>query len=39
MGCGSLIGAVALLFVKFESTSEALVPGGGSGELARKSTS
>jgi len=24
MGCGSLLGAVALLFVKFESTSEAL---------------
>jgi MFS transporter, AAHS family, vanillate permease len=27
MGCGSLVGAVALLFVKYESTSEALVPG------------
>ena len=27
MGCGSLVGAIALLFVKFESTSEA-VPGG-----------
>lgn len=26
MGCGSLIGAIALLFVKFESTSEATVP-------------
>ncbi|HEX6397687.1 MAG TPA: MFS transporter [Steroidobacteraceae bacterium] len=26
MGCGSLIGAIALLFVKFESTSEAAVP-------------
>ena len=23
MGCGSLLGAIALLFVKFESTSEA----------------
>ena len=27
MGCGSLAGAVALLFVKFENTSEAVVPG------------
>jgi MFS family permease len=26
MGCGSLIGAIALLFVKFESTSEAVTP-------------
>jgi predicted MFS family arabinose efflux permease len=26
MGCGSLLGAAALLFVKFESTSEASVP-------------
>jgi len=26
MGCGSLIGAFALLFVKFENTSEAAVP-------------
>jgi hypothetical protein len=24
MGCGSLLGAVALLFVKYESTSEAV---------------
>jgi MFS family permease len=29
MGCGSLAGAVALLFVKYESTSEAVVPGSG----------
>ncbi len=29
MGCGSLVGAVALLFVKYESTSEAVVPGSG----------
>jgi len=28
MGCGSLLGAVALLFVKFESTSEATLPAG-----------
>jgi benzoate transport len=28
MGCGSLVGAIALLFVKFESTSEAAVPAG-----------
>jgi benzoate transport len=27
MGCGSLVGALALLFVKYENTSEALVPG------------
>ena len=32
MGCGSLIGAVTLLFVKFTSTSEAAVPGGRSGD-------
>ena len=29
MGCGSLLGAVALLFVKFENTSEAIVPAAG----------
>jgi sugar phosphate permease len=29
MGCGSLVGAVALLFVKYENTSEAVVPGSG----------
>ena len=29
MGCGSLLGAVALLFVKFESTSEAVLPATG----------
>ena len=28
MGCGSLFGAIALLFVKFASTSEAVVSGG-----------
>jgi len=28
MGCGSLFGAIALFFVKFASTSEAVVPGG-----------
>jgi benzoate transport len=27
MGCGSLLGAAALLFVKFENTSEAALPG------------
>jgi MFS family permease len=29
MGCGSLVGAFALLFVKFQSTSEAVVVSGG----------
>jgi MFS family permease len=35
MGCGSLIGAIALLFVKFESTSEAAPVGAAASPASR----